>query len=79
MIVCSCHAVTDREIREAVEAGARSTGEAQLATRAGTGCGGCRMAVRAVVSDALAGADESSILPLPIVRGDRFELERVAS
>ena len=78
MIICSCHAVTDRELRDAVQAGARSAREAQLATRAGTGCGGCRMAVRAVVAEALSGSDPGAIVPLPLV-GDLWPADRIAS
>lgn len=42
MYVCVCEAVTDHEIRKAVENGASSVGEVMHCTRAGTRCGSCR-------------------------------------
>jgi bacterioferritin-associated ferredoxin len=42
MYVCVCEAVTDHEIRKAVENGASSVGEIMACTRAGTRCGSCR-------------------------------------
>jgi len=41
MIVCHCHYVSDREIRQCAEAGACSVSEVGRACGAGTGCGGC--------------------------------------
>ena len=42
MIVCHCHAVTDRDIRKVVqEEGARTCGEIRRACKAGGDCGGC--------------------------------------
>jgi bacterioferritin-associated ferredoxin len=42
VIVCSCHAVTDREVRHAARAGARTTCQIAEMCGAGSGCGGCR-------------------------------------
>jgi bacterioferritin-associated ferredoxin len=39
--VCHCRAVSDREIREAVEAGHRTVEELGRSCGAGTDCGGC--------------------------------------
>ena len=64
MIVCSCQAVSDREIRAAVRRGARSAADAQTLTGAGTGCGGCRMAVNAVVAEALEVEPQIQTLPI---------------
>jgi nitrite reductase (NADH) large subunit len=41
-VVCACHKVTDKGIREAIEAGACSVEALADATRAGTGCGSCK-------------------------------------
>lgn len=41
VIVCSCRAVNDRKIRDAVAAGACTIEEVGEACRAGTRCGGC--------------------------------------
>ena len=41
MYVCICNGVTDREIRQAVEAGCRSVPELTMRTGAGATCGSC--------------------------------------
>ncbi len=48
MIVCSCRAVSDREIRMAAEAG-RSLSEIVRSTGATTDCGCCAQAVERIV------------------------------
>lgn len=50
MIVCSCHSVSDRELRMAAEAG-RSLGEIVQVTRATTDCGCCAESVERIVHD----------------------------
>jgi bacterioferritin-associated ferredoxin len=54
MYVCVCEAVTDHEIRKAVEAGASSVGEVMACTRAGTRCGTCRNELARVVDSTAA-------------------------
>ena len=49
MIVCSCHAVSDRALRDAVRAG-HSHAEVVAATGAGTDCGHCRDTVAEIVA-----------------------------
>ena len=49
MIVCSCHAVSDRALREAAAAGL-SHDQIVAASRAGTDCGRCRDAVADIVA-----------------------------
>ena len=51
MIVCHCHAVNDRTIREAVREGASSYRKVALACNAGRVCGGCRPAVLQVIDE----------------------------
>jgi bacterioferritin-associated ferredoxin len=51
MIVCSCRAVSDRELRQAAEAG-RSLGEVVRVTGAGTDCGCCVDTVERIVAAA---------------------------
>ena len=46
MIVCSCHHVSRREIRAAIEAGARTEDEVGDRCDAGTNCGGCLDSIR---------------------------------
>lgn len=42
MFVCVCHAVTDREIREAVDDGVADLDQLQAHCGAGSGCGCCK-------------------------------------
>lgn len=49
MYVCGCRAVTDREVHEAVQAGARSATEVADRCGAGSRCGNCIDLVLAVV------------------------------
>ena len=51
MIVCSCHAVTDREIQRAARAGARTPCQVAEMCGAGSSCGGCREAVHELLSE----------------------------
>jgi bacterioferritin-associated ferredoxin len=49
MIVCHCHGVTDREIRNTVQCGARNCAEVAEACGASSGCGGCEALVAEIV------------------------------
>ncbi len=49
MYVCGCRAVTDREVHEAVHAGARSAAEVADRCGAGSRCGNCIDLVLAVL------------------------------
>ena len=51
MIVCSCRAVSDREIRRLARAGAASPRAIAEACGAGTCCGGCRLTVAAILDE----------------------------
>ena len=50
MIVCSCHAVSDRTLRDAASAGA-SLDEVLASTGAGSDCGCCKEDVAAIISE----------------------------
>ncbi|MDO5710450.1 MAG: (2Fe-2S)-binding protein [Micrococcales bacterium] len=50
MIVCHCRIVTDRDIANAMDEGARTLAGVCQATGAGQSCGGCIFGVRAVVA-----------------------------
>ena len=52
MIVCSCHGVTDREIRQHACSGARTPRQVAEACGAGGACGGCRPVVREILEEA---------------------------
>ncbi|WP_375485075.1 bacterioferritin-associated ferredoxin [uncultured Jatrophihabitans sp.] len=41
MFVCICHAVTDEQVHDALDAGAMSVAEIGRATGAGSSCGSC--------------------------------------
>ncbi len=56
MYVCICHAITESEIREAVERGARSLCEVQSSLPVAGCCGRCEAAARDVVDRQLLGA-----------------------
>lgn len=49
MLVCHCHCVTDKTIRDAIRRGACSASAVGDACGAGTGCGGCRELVEGIV------------------------------
>jgi bacterioferritin-associated ferredoxin len=40
--ICICNAITERQVRELVQRGARSVDELTFALGVGTGCGRCR-------------------------------------
>jgi bacterioferritin-associated ferredoxin len=56
VILCHCAVVTDRDLAACVHEGARTAGQVMARTGAGTGCGGCVLAVRACAK-ALLGQD----------------------
>lgn len=49
MLICHCHSISDRRIREEAREGARTVGQIGRATKAGTCCGGCVPAIREVL------------------------------
>jgi len=51
MIVCHCHAITDREIRTAARQGAVTADLVSDQCGAGGGCGGCRELVEEIVRE----------------------------
>ena len=51
MIVCHCHAVSDRAIRACVRSGARSPRQIARACEAGGSCGGCRPVIHEILSE----------------------------
>jgi bacterioferritin-associated ferredoxin len=53
MYVCLCNAVTDRQIRDAVSAGAVSLSDVQSVFPVGMCCGRCEDVARTVVDESL--------------------------
>jgi len=56
MLVCHCHGITDRTIRQEVREGAASSAQVSRRCRAGSRCGGCRPRIRELVREELAAA-----------------------
>jgi len=54
MWVCHCHGVNDDDIGTEIDAGARTVDEVGAGCGAGTGCGGCRPVIEAVLATHLA-------------------------
>jgi NAD(P)H-nitrite reductase large subunit len=52
-VVCGCFNVTEQDLKNSIENGARSFEEVQTATKAGTGCGNCTQGVKALVDELL--------------------------
>jgi len=52
MYICICSAITDRQIRAAVAAGATSLEDVSMQLGVGAGCGCCREAAQQIVRDA---------------------------
>lgn len=63
MYVCICNGVTDRQIREAVEAGCGSVSELTMRTGLGSTCGSCVPLAEAIMVEVRA----SRVLPLPVL------------
>ena len=66
MYVCLCRAVTENDVRSVVAEGASDANQVVERCGAGTGCGGCRYALR----DLLASCG-IVVEPCPLLRGGR--------
>jgi bacterioferritin-associated ferredoxin len=62
MYVCLCRAVSDRQIREAVEQGARTMRELQRGLGVASGCGRCGRCAMQVLREACEGQQAMSQL-----------------
>ena len=60
MYVCVCHGITDRQIRRAVEQGARTLGDVQMKLPVGACCGRCQDCAREVIRDCQSGQTRGS-------------------
>ena len=56
MVICSCHAVSELRVAEALAAGAVRLGHVVRGTRAGTDCGGCLPRLRELCESYFAAA-----------------------
>jgi bacterioferritin-associated ferredoxin len=66
MIVCVCHNVSDRKIRQAVDEGASSMLDLRKQLSVGTCCGKCHSCAKGVLRDALETASQSVSFQLAI-------------
>ena len=57
MIVCHCHALSDREIRSAADQGATCCNDVERICGAGDDCGGCRPQVELILRGARVGEE----------------------
>ena len=53
MYICLCQAVTDRDIKASIEAGAVSLSEVQATLPVGMNCGTCRNSAQALIDEML--------------------------
>ena len=75
MWICLCKGVSDREIRSAINAGARTPVEIGAHCRAGTGCGGCLPEVGRLLDDHLTGqAFYATCSDCPLLMDEESEL-----
>jgi len=65
MYVCICNGVTDRQIREAADAGCDSVSEMTMRTGAGASCGSCLGLVAELIDEVR--ARRALPLPLPVL------------
>ena len=63
MYVCICNGVTDRQIRDAANAGCASITELTMRTGVGANCGSCLVAAEAILGEARTVRE----LPLPLL------------
>lgn len=67
MIVCVCHNVSDRKIREAVDKGMRTMPELRNGLGVGTCCGKCHSCAKTVLREHLEdGPREMQMLAIPV-------------
>ena len=69
MYVCICNGVTERDIRQAAEAGCRSLPELTMRTGCGATCGSCLEAAAALLEQVRSERE----LPLPVLQGSGLE------
>ena len=60
MWVCHCHAVTDKHVREAIDAGAADETQIGRLCGAGTGCGSCHEELRRLCAESRSCATSAS-------------------
>lgn len=64
MYVCICNGVTDRDIRQAAEAGCATMSELTMRTGAGASCGSCIQMATDLLGEA---TSKLQVRPLPVL------------
>ncbi len=67
MIVCICNNISDRKIRQAVDAGMRSMVELRENLAVGTCCGKCHSCAKRVLNDCLQQSSAHAAHHLPVL------------
>lgn len=67
MYVCVCNAVSDREVKEAIERGATSVPDVVRACKAGGDCGSCHARIQRMI-DGGAGIADGLVSPARLGR-----------
>jgi bacterioferritin-associated ferredoxin len=67
MYVCICNGVTDRDIRQAADAGCRTMPELTMRTGAGSTCGSCIEMATAILEETLAARAQAAVVALPVL------------
>jgi bacterioferritin-associated ferredoxin len=57
MYVCLCRGVSDRKVRKAINRGATTVEEISRTCGAGSGCGGCRPELQAMLHEVCGGCE----------------------
>ena len=70
MYVCICNGVTERDIRQAAEAGCRSLPELTMRTGCGATCGSCLEAAAALLEQARSERE----LSLPVLQAEPLQV-----
>jgi bacterioferritin-associated ferredoxin len=68
MFVCVCHAVSDTEVQEAIDAGARTREDVTRCCGAGGDCGGCHGHIEEMIDDHVEQTDPGLVKVDSIVR-----------
>ena len=69
MYICICNAITERQIVQAAELGARSPEDLAQGLGVGSGCGRCRSCAKALLVEAVARISGGSNTLLPSNEG----------
>jgi bacterioferritin-associated ferredoxin len=51
MFACICHAVTEDQVKDAIDLGATTVDAVATVTQAGTGCGGCQEYIEDLIDE----------------------------